>query len=233
MRSALTVVAHPDDESFGLGAVLASLAHSGTEVSVVCFTHGEASTLGIDDIGDALLHEVRSAELADAAAALGVRDVLLLDYPDGRLSQIGLEELVDAVITAVRQHDADALVVFDEGGVTGHPDHQRATEAALVAADRLNLPVLGWAVADRVATQLNQELGTGFVGRSPAEIDRYITVDRSPQLAGIACHRSQSATNPVLWRRLELTGQREPLRLLRAARQAIAVHEGFAGESRA
>jgi len=40
-RQALVVVAHPDDETFGLGAV----ADRFTAVHVLCFTHGEASTL--------------------------------------------------------------------------------------------------------------------------------------------------------------------------------------------
>jgi hypothetical protein len=41
----LAVVAHPDDESFGLGAVLAAVVGEGAEVGVLCLTHGEASTL--------------------------------------------------------------------------------------------------------------------------------------------------------------------------------------------
>src|SRR5664280_261786 len=47
-RSVLAVCAHPDDESFGLGAALATFDESGTSTSVLCFTHGEASTLGAD-----------------------------------------------------------------------------------------------------------------------------------------------------------------------------------------
>lgn len=43
--SVVAVVAHPDDESFGLGAILDSFARSGAAVSVLCLTHGEASTL--------------------------------------------------------------------------------------------------------------------------------------------------------------------------------------------
>jgi len=43
---ALAVIAHPDDESFGLGAVLAALSGAGAQVRVLCFTRGEASTLG-------------------------------------------------------------------------------------------------------------------------------------------------------------------------------------------
>lgn len=42
-----------------------------------------------------------------------------------------------------------------------------------------------------------------------------IEVDRSRQLAAIGRHFTQSADNPVLWRRLELLGDREYLRWLR------------------
>ena len=44
-RSVLVVVAHPDDESFGLGAVIDTLVSHGASVTVLCLTHGEASTL--------------------------------------------------------------------------------------------------------------------------------------------------------------------------------------------
>lgn len=40
-----SVVAHPDDESFGLGAIVDAFTRSGSGVEVLCLTHGEASTL--------------------------------------------------------------------------------------------------------------------------------------------------------------------------------------------
>ena len=146
---------------------------------------------------------------------LGLRGHELLAYPDGHLVGIPVAELAAHVVTAARRTDTDLLVVFDEGGVTDHPDHQRATDAALAAADRLDLGVLAWAVREPVAAVLNAELGTGFRGRCAVEIDLTIAVDRDRQRRAIACHRSQSTDNPVLWRRLELTGPTEPLRWLR------------------
>jgi N-acetylglucosamine malate deacetylase 2 len=208
----LAVCAHPDDESFGLGAVLAALATAGTSSSVLCFTHGEASTLG-RDAGD--LHRVRAGELAAAAAVLGVADAGLLDYPDGGLARIPVSQLAGHVCEQARLIGPDALLVFDEGGVTGHPDHCQATAAALSAADRENLAVIAWTIPLPVAKVLNAELGTTFVGRPPEQVDLTITVDRAAQFEAIACHASQSAHNPVLWRRLELTGNTEHLRFLR------------------
>jgi LmbE family N-acetylglucosaminyl deacetylase len=210
----LAVCAHPDDESFGLGAVLVALAAAGTSSSVLCFTHGEASTLR-PDAGD--LRRVRAAELAAAAAVLGVADTALLDYPDGRLSGIPLPELAGHVRGQIRLTRPDALLVFDEGGITGHSDHCQATAAALSAAHHDHLTVIAWTIPDRVAEALNGEFAATFTGRPPAQIDLTITIDRAAQLEAVACHASQSTHNPVLWRRLELLGDTEHLRYLRKA----------------
>ena len=83
--AALVVIAHPDDESFGLGAVIDQLATAGTAVHILCYTHGEASTLN-ETCAD--LHRAREDELRQAAAELGVASVTLLDYPDGGLAGI-------------------------------------------------------------------------------------------------------------------------------------------------
>src|SRR5450755_2334393 len=63
-RSALVVVAHPDDETFGLGALIAGLTASGTAVHMLCFTRGEASTLNENDSD---LLAARARELRQAA----------------------------------------------------------------------------------------------------------------------------------------------------------------------
>ncbi len=205
----LAVCAHPDDESFGLGGVLRAYVERGTCVRVLCLTHGEASTLG--DTARPLA-EVREEELAAAARVLGVTAVRLHDYPDGRLADIPLETLsarVDAEVTSPA-----LLIAFDEGGITGHPDHVRATQAALAVAAQRRLPVLGWALPQEVTAQLNAEYGTAFVGRLSEELDFTLEVDRALQREAIACHSSQSGENPVLWRRLELLGASEHLRWL-------------------
>jgi N-acetylglucosamine malate deacetylase 2 len=207
----LAVCAHPDDESFGLGAVLAALTATGTHSSVLCFTHGEASTLGL---GTGDLRQIRAGELATAAAALGVSGAALLGYPDGGLSGISLSRLAGDVRQAVKLTAAQALLVFDEGGITGHPDHCHATAAALSAASRDDLTVIAWTIPGHVAEALNAEFGTAFTGRPLAQIDLTITIDRAAQLEAIACHASQSTQNPVLWRRLELLGSTEHLRYL-------------------
>jgi LmbE family N-acetylglucosaminyl deacetylase len=209
-RSVLAVCAHPDDESFGLGAVIDAFSSRGARVSVLCLTHGEASTLhgSADD-----LFTTRAAELRCAAAKLGVERVELYDHPDGGLPEEPLDVLAAEVAGCAREVGADLLLVFDEGGVTGHADHDRATSAALAGA--AHLPVLAWTLPESVAAELRSQYGGGFLGRREGEIDAVLTVDRRRQLDAIGCHASQSNDNPVLWRRLDLLGATESLRWLR------------------
>jgi N-acetylglucosamine malate deacetylase 2 len=206
-RSALAVIAHPDDESFGLGSVLARLTGDGVRVRVLCLTRGEASTLG--DAPD--LASVRPRELACAAARLAVHGVSLLDYPDGGLADVPSDELERVVDEHIG--DADAVIVFEPGGVTAHPDHQVATRAAERVALGRDLTVVEWGVSHEVAAALNIEFGTGFVGVDGDDVD----VDRTVQWSAIACHRSQARDNPVLRRRLQLQGGRERVRVGAAA----------------
>jgi N-acetylglucosamine malate deacetylase 2 len=201
--SALVVIAHPDDESFGLGAVIDRLAAGGTEIGVLCMTRGEASTLGATP----QLAEVREHELASAAAELGVERVRLLDFPDGALADVS-PEVLDAIVED-ELGDAELLVVFEPSGVTGHPDHRAATAAAERVAGRRGLPVLEWGVPGEVADRLNAEMGTGFVGFDGEDV----LVQRSSQWRAISCHESQATDNPVLVRRLELQGDLERVHL--------------------
>lgn len=210
-RSVLVVCAHPDDESFGLGAALATFVETGASSSVLCFTRGEASTLGADadDLG-----LVRARELADAANELGVKYVELLGYRDGHLAEESLEELTTSIRRVIEQEKVDLLLVFDVGGITGHPDHCRATDAAVVAAGEIGLPVLAWALTERVAEALNAEFPAHFVGRSDQELDLSVKVERTRQHRAISRHCSQTTENPVLRRRLELQGDYEAFRWL-------------------
>lgn len=207
-RSVLAVCAHPDDESFGLGAVISTFGELGIETTLLCFTHGEASTLGtnIDDLA-----RRRAGELEAAAAILGIRSVRLLSYPDGYLSETSIDELSAAVERVAAARSVDCLLVFDETGITGHPDHQRATDAARATAARLDLPVLAWTLPNAVADALNVEFGSSFVGREPSAIDFTIHVDRRLQHEAIGRHASQSSDNPVLRRRLALQDSSESL----------------------
>jgi N-acetylglucosamine malate deacetylase 2 len=112
---------------------------------------------------------------------------------------------------AVR-HGADGLLVFDDTGVTGHPDHQAATAAAVAAAKAAALPVLAWTIPEAIASQLKTETGAPFVGRPGDEVDLCVRVDRTRQRRAAFLHVSQLSQGAVLWRRLQLQGDCENMR---------------------
>ena len=208
---ALVVIAHPDDESFGLGAVVDQLTVAGAAVHIVCYTHGGASTLNHTL---AELHRARETELRRAAAELGAAGVTLLDYPDGGLACVPVAELAARVADAAARADAGGLLVFDDTGVTGHPDHKAATDAAVLAGRQAGLPVLAWTLPAAVAARLSAETGQDFVGQPPDRIDLCIRVRRDRQRRAALLHASQISPGAVLWRRLRLLGDCEYLRWL-------------------
>ena len=210
-RSALVVVAHPDDETSGLGALIDGLTASGTAVHVLCFTRGEASTLNENDSD---LLAARARELRQAGSALGVASVTLLDYPDGRLASIPPPDLAAHVTRLAGCHRPDGLLVFDDTGITCHPDHQAATRAAVHAAGAAGLPVLAWVLPDAIAGRLREETGGAFAGQPAGRIDLCVRVDRAAQRRAALMHASQISPTAVLWRRLQLQGDCEHLRWL-------------------
>ena len=83
----MAVLAHPDDESLGIGGTLAKDAAEGVETSLITATRGQRGRYrGHRDPpehpGPEALGRIRETELRAAAAALGVGDVTVLDYLD-------------------------------------------------------------------------------------------------------------------------------------------------------
>ena len=215
---ALVVIAHPDDESFGLGAVIDQLAAAGAAVHILCYTHGGASTLNQTH---ADLHRERGTELRRAAAELGAAGVTLLDYPDGGLAGIPVAQLARHIADAARRAGVSGVLVFDDTGVTGHPDHRAATAAAVLAGRRARLPVLAWTLPAAVAARLSAGTGQNFAGQPPDRIDLRVRVSRDRQRRAALLHASQISPGAVLWRRLGLLGDCEYLRWLLPPEAAI------------
>ena len=212
MPGMLAVVAHPDDESFGLGAVIGWLRGRPVPVSALVFTHGEASTIGAGD-ASAELGDIRARELADASDVLGLTRYVLHPYPDGRLSRV---PLVDRVRRIEEAGTVDALLAFDHTGITGHPDHIAATQAALEYATQGGVPLYLWTLPQDVAASLNTRFGTSFRGRPIDEITFTLDVGphRERQWEAIRCHESQKGGLEVVRTRLELLGSWEHISAL-------------------
>lgn len=140
----LGVLAHPDDETLGLGGVFARYAAEGMETSLVTATRGDAGRYrgvkeGPEHPGPEMLARIREGELRAAAQVLGIRDVTLLGYGDGRLDQAEPREAVGRIAAEIRRIRPHVVLTFAPDGAYGHPDHvaicQLATAAVVAAAD--------------------------------------------------------------------------------------------------
>jgi N-acetylglucosamine malate deacetylase 2 len=211
-KSVLVVIAHPDDEPFGLGAVLDAFIFAGVRVRVLCLTHGQAWALH-GAPGD--LAALRGAELASAADVLGARRAKLSANPDGALSEASQTTLAAEVVAAAHSSRPDGMLVFDTAGLVGHVDHVAATSAALLAAGALDLPVLGWTLSETVAAQLNQEFGSVFTERRDEEIDLRVTFDRARRRLASRENAGRAVPGSTRWRRLEMLADTKTLRWLR------------------
>jgi len=143
----LAVLAHPDDESFGMGGTLALYASRGVDVHLVCATRGEVGE--VDDLkGFASIAELREAELRCAAVHLGLKGVHFLDYrdsgmdgsPDNQhpnsLAAQPLDEVAAKVVHNIRELHPQVVLTFDPIGGYRHPDHIAIHKATVRAFEQ-------------------------------------------------------------------------------------------------
>jgi len=139
----MTVLAHPDDESLGMGGTLVRAVTEGIATYVVTATRGQSGRYrehrsgSPGHPGPERLGQLREAELRAAARVLGVREVVLLDYVDGALDQADPREAVAKIAAQVRRVRPQVVATFAPDGAYGHPDHiaiSQFTTAAMVAA---------------------------------------------------------------------------------------------------
>ena len=142
-RKLLAVLAHPDDESLGVGGTLAKYAAEGVDVFLVTATRGDGGRFRGHRPGDEkhpgplALANIRETELRAAAAMLGVREVSLLGYQDRQLDRADPREVVGRIAAHVRRLRPEVVLTFGPDGGYGHPDHiaiSQFTTAAIVAA---------------------------------------------------------------------------------------------------
>ena len=130
-RSLLAVFAHPDDESIACGGLLALCADRGVHVTLLCATHGENH----GGVRDEVWFEQRARELDQAAAILGIREVILLDCRDGFLPWT--PNLSDRIEQEMRRLRPDVVVTFGSDGLYWHPDHIAICDATTAAVDAM------------------------------------------------------------------------------------------------
>ena len=148
-KSLMAVLAHPDDESFGLGGTIATYARKGHDAYYVCATGGESGTVDEEHLrGFKDTAELRKDELMRAAKILGLKDVFLLGYRDSGMpnseankhadAQINhsIDEVAGKVVKYIRELKPDVVITHDPIGGYKHPDHIHIHRATVLAFEK-------------------------------------------------------------------------------------------------
>ena len=135
----MAVLAHPDDESLGMGGTFVRYGREGVDCSLVTATRGERGRYGdlperpsLEEVG-----RIREAELRCAAEKLGIGRVSFLDYIDGDLDKADPAEAAGKIARHIREFRPQVVLTFGPEGAYGHPDHiaiSQFTTAAIVLA---------------------------------------------------------------------------------------------------
>lgn len=134
-RTALFIVAHPDDIEFGVAGTAAVWVRQGARVIYVLVTDGNVGSHE-DGMTAEHLAEVRRAEQTAAANVVGA-ECVFLGYHDGFVQPT--LELRKDLVRLIRQYKPDVVVSLDptnyfpSESYINHPDHRAVGQATLDA----------------------------------------------------------------------------------------------------
>jgi LmbE family N-acetylglucosaminyl deacetylase len=148
----MAVHAHPDDEATSTGGSLARYSAQGITTVLVTCTNGElgdsfAVKPGDDGHSTDDVVALRTRELEDSCAVLGVTHLEMLGYHDsgmagwpqndapGSFWSTPVDEAAARLAVLIEKYQPDVVVTYDDHGFYGHPDHIQAHRITVAALD--------------------------------------------------------------------------------------------------
>jgi LmbE family N-acetylglucosaminyl deacetylase len=183
LGTVLGVWAHPDDEAYLSGGVMAMARDAGARVVCVTATRGELGTPDPQTWPPQRLATERTRELARCLEILGVSEHRWLGHRDGECALAPSADAVDRLCEVIDEVRPDTVLTFGPDGITGHPDHQAVSAWATAAFDRAAAPgsrLLYSAVPERRVPRwkaLDDSLGVYLPGYPLTVPDDGLTVD--------------------------------------------------------
>ena len=214
----LIIVAHPDDESYGVGGTIAEYTRTGRRVGLITLTHGgNGRTLGLCS-QEELIH-LRQAELRSSVETLGIEEFRQYGYADaappsrdtpgqvtvpgtfqGGLQDVPMQDMIDRAARDLLVWQPRVVVTFAPDGSNRHPDHIASHRVAVGALEQTGL--LGTTTTlfyFASPTLTNPDWADTY--RPPTHA-RDVTRDLVTKLKAIACHRTQALSTVDFFRRV-------------------------------
>ena len=197
----LLVHAHPDDETINNGVTMAKYAAAGVAVTLVTCTRGEEGEVLVENLAnlasskDDKLGEHREIELKKAMDELGISDFRFLGAPNKKWRDSGmmgtpqnerkdvfwqsdLDEAANELVKIILEIKPQVLITYDEIGGYGHPDHIKANQVAMRAAQIAStkgweIEKIYWNTMPKSVIQKGidkmKEVGSDFFGAESAD----------------------------------------------------------------
>ena len=193
--------AHPDDETINNGVTIAKYAAEGVQVTLVTCTRGEEGEVLVESLAnlassrDDKLGEHREIELKTAMGYLGIKDFRFLGSPNKKWRDSGmigtaqnerkdvfwqadLNEAAQELVKIILEIKPQVLITYDEFGGYGHPDHIKAHQVAMLAAELASnqgwkISKIYWNTMPKSVIQMGidkmKEVGSSFFGADSVE----------------------------------------------------------------
>ncbi len=116
-KKVMVFAPHPDDDILGCGGSLALHTQQGAQVTIVYMTSGDAEKLS--GVTGKELAIIREEEAKKGAARIGVKELIFLRHPDGKLARS--EELTREIEALMVQYKPDVIYVPHKNDA--HKDH--------------------------------------------------------------------------------------------------------------
>jgi LmbE family N-acetylglucosaminyl deacetylase len=131
MRTAMVISPHADDAAAFCGGTLARFAAESWKVVLVRVTDDARDSVGLT------MDETKqrnAAEMREAAAILGVSEIVELGFPTDSLADVPLGQLRESIVRQFRQHQPYAVFSFDPDQIgEDNMDHVRVAQATAEA----------------------------------------------------------------------------------------------------
>jgi LmbE family N-acetylglucosaminyl deacetylase len=148
-KTLMVVYPHPDDETMAAGGLLIAAKKMGYKTIAVLLTKGAAGQIHIHPKGKSL-KQLRETELKKAVKILGVDELVLGDFDDGKLRQQKWTKWVNGVL---EKYQPGVVVTYDHSGLSGHPDHI-ALSVALKKLANKDMVLLWTTLSDDLAKRI-------------------------------------------------------------------------------
>jgi len=207
----MVISPHPDDAEFGAAGSVAKWTRAGRRVVYVVCTSGDKGTDNLD-IKPQQLALIREKEQQDAAAVLGVADVVFLGYPDQQLEDT--PDFRKAIVRQIRKHQPEMVVTSDPyKRYIWHRDHRITGQVTLDAVFPYARDLLAYPDLIEEGFMPHKVKKILFWGAEDINLRIDITETFELKLAALRCHESQLEQFGIpdlekwLWQRCEKMAQ--------------------------